>query len=166
MTYQSLVSFEYWTFIAQLLNFILQMYLFKRFLFKPIQNIVRQRQELADNVMLEAEEAKASALKAQEEYEAHLKNARAEAGEITAKAIASANLLSDEIVLNAHKEAQKTLEKAEKTIELDKQKAMGEARKEISDMAVELASKLVQREISQQDNQALIDQFIDEYGKE
>jgi len=165
MIYQALVSFEYWTLIAQLLNFFIQLYLFKRFLFKPIQNIIKKRQAEADNLMKDAQSAKDEAVKSKEEYEASLKNARLEASKIAEQAVASANKRSEEIIENAQKEAKKTLEKAEKTIELDRQKVMSDARKEISGMAVDIASKLVKKEISEKDNQALIDSFIDEYGK-
>ena len=166
MTYQSLVSFEYWTFIAQLLNFFLQIYLFKRFLFEPVKKIVKQRQEKADSVIKEAEAAKAQALAEKESYDEQLRNARKDANEITARAIDSANIRSEQIIDEARKEARTTLDKAQQAIELDRQKAMNEARKEISGMAVELASKLISKEISEDDNRALIDSFIDEYGKE
>ena len=49
MSYQSLVAFEGWTFIAQILNLFIQMYLFKRFLFKPIQKILAQRQQVGEH---------------------------------------------------------------------------------------------------------------------
>ena len=166
MTYQSVVSFEYWTFIAQILNLFIQIYLFKRFLFTPVKNILAKRQAEIEGLYSDAETAKGEADEAKASYEAHLKNARQEANEITSRAIDSANMRSEEILTEARTEAQRTLEKAEKAIELDRQKAMNEARKEISGMAVDIASKLLRKEISQQDNQALIDQFIDEYGKE
>ena len=44
MNYQSLIDFQGWTFIAQICNLFLQMYLFKRFLFNPIKKIIAQRQ--------------------------------------------------------------------------------------------------------------------------
>ncbi len=166
MTYQSLVSFEYWTFIAQILNLFIQIYLFKRFLFTPVKNILAKRQAEIDGIYSDAEALKSEAGEAKTAYEAHLKNARAEADEITARAIESANMRSEEIVSGARAEAQKTLAKAEKTIEQSRQQAMNEARKEISGMAVDIASKLLRREISAEDNRALIDGFIDEYGKD
>ena len=55
MSYQSLVAFEGWTFIAQILNLFIQMYLFKKFLFKPIQNILAQRQQEVDTLYADAD---------------------------------------------------------------------------------------------------------------
>lgn len=166
MTYQSLVSFEYWTFIAQLLNFFLQMYLFKRFLFEPVKKIIKQRQDKADNVMKEAEAARAEALSSKQSYEDQLKQARTEAEAISARTIASAEERSRKILDTAQKEALALREKAAKEIELDRRKAMNDAKSEISGMAVEIASKLIDKEIDEKQNQALIDRFITEFEGE
>ena len=61
MSYQSLVAFEGWTFIAQILNLFIQMYLFKKFLFKPIQNILAQRQQEVDTLYADADSARNNA---------------------------------------------------------------------------------------------------------
>ena len=166
MTYQSLVSFEYWTLIAQFLNFFKQIYLFKRFLFNPVQNIIKQRQAQADNVIKEAETAREEALSSKEAYEAHLKTARSEAEEITARAVASAQERSEQILSAAQEDAAALRAKAARDIELDRRKAMNDAKSEISGMAVEIAAKLVNKEIDEKSNQALIDQFISEYEGE
>ncbi len=86
MSYQSLVAFEGWTFIAQILNLFIQMYLFKKFLFKPIQNILAQRQQEVDTLYADADSAKQDAESAKAEYEGHLLTARTEAEEITERA--------------------------------------------------------------------------------
>ena len=83
MSYQSLVAFEGWTFIAQILNLFIQMYLFKRFLFKPIQKILAQRQQEVDTIYADADSAKQDAESAKAEYEGHLLTARTEAEAIT-----------------------------------------------------------------------------------
>ena len=61
MNYQSLVEFQYWTVIGQICNLLLQMYLFKRFLFKPIKDILAKRQSEVDNTYDEAAKAKVDA---------------------------------------------------------------------------------------------------------
>ncbi|HBJ16848.1 MAG TPA: hypothetical protein DDY81_03305 [Clostridiales bacterium] len=82
MSYQSLVAFEGWTFIAQILNLFLQLYLFKKFLFKPIQNIIAKRQQEVDAVYADADSAKKDAELAKAEYEGHLLTARTEGGRL------------------------------------------------------------------------------------
>ena len=152
MSYQSLVAFEGWTFIAQILNLFIQMYLFKKFLFKPIQNILAQAKQ-------DAESAKA-------EYESHLLTARTEAEEITARAVKNAQTRSDAMLASAQSEAAAMREKASRDIELERRKAMNEMKSEISGLAVEIASKVAEKEIDEKQHEALIERFIDELGEE
>lgn len=165
MNYQSLVEFQYWTVIGQICNLLLQMYLFKRFLFKPIKNILAQRQSEVDNTYDEAAKAKVDAENAKAEYESHLREARVEAAAITSRAVENAKRQSAELVKAAEAETVALREKATRDIELERRKAMNEAKGEISSLAVELASKVVKKEIQKKDHEALFEQFIDELGE-
>ena len=157
MSYQSLVAFEGWTFIAQILNLFIQMYLFKKFLFKPIQNILAQRQQEVDTLYADADSAKQDAESAKAEYESHLLTARTEAEEITARAVKNAQTRSEAAAMR---------EKASRDIELERRKAMNEMKSEISGLAVEIASKVAEKEIDEKQHEALIERFIDELGEE
>ena len=112
MSYQSLVAFEGWTFIAQILNLFIQMYLFKRFLFKPIQKILAQRQQEVDTIYADADSAKQDAESAKAEYEGHLLTARTEAEAITERAVKNAQTRSDAMLASAQSEAAAMREKA------------------------------------------------------
>ena len=158
MSYQSLVDFNGWTLIAQILNLFIQIYLFKRFLFKPVKKIFEQRQQEVDSLYADAEEAKAA-------YETHLKTASEEAKAITTRAISSANLASEQIVSTAKAEADAMREKASREIELERRKTMDELKGEISGLAVEIASKVAEKEIGEKEHEALIGKFIDELGE-
>lgn len=163
--YQQLVNFDYWTTVAQLLNFALQLFLFKRFLFEPVKKILEKRQQEVNTVYADAEQANIAAQEAKKSYESHLANARIEAEEITNKAVASAKLQSEQIISEAKTESDKLRTKATADIELERQRAMSEAKSEISKIAVEIASKLVEKEIDENTHSALIDSFIDEIGE-
>ena len=166
MSYQSLVAFEGWTFIAQILNLFIQMYLFKKFLFKPIQKILAQRQQEVDNIYADADSAKQDAESAKAEYEGHLLTARTEAEAITERAVKNAQTRSDAMLASAQSEAAAMREKASRDIELERRKAMNEMKREISGLAVEIASKVAENEIDEKQHEALIERFIDEFGEE
>ena len=151
--------------IGQICNLLLQMYLFKRFLFKPVKNILAQRQGEVDHTYEEAAQAKVAAENAKNEYEQHLRQAHAEAEAITSRAMENAKRKSSEMVKAAEAETVALREKASRDIELERRKAMSEAKGEISSLAVELASKVVRKEIDQKDHEALFEQFIDELGE-
>ncbi len=164
MSYQSLVDFNGWTLIAQILNLFLQIYLFKKFLFQPVKKIFEQRQQEVDTLYSDAEAARQDAETAKESYETHLRTAAAEADAITSRAVASAKLTGDQIVSAAKAEADAMREKASREIELERRKTMDELKGEISGLAVEIASKVAEKEIGEQEHEALIEKFIDELG--
>ena len=98
MSFQSLVELAPWTTIAQICNLLLQMYLFKRFLFKPIQNILKKRQQEVDGLYDAANTARSEAEQSREDYERHLASAQDEAAAITARAEKAAQARADEMV--------------------------------------------------------------------
>ena len=91
MDFQSLITVAPWTFITQICNLFIQAYLFKRFLFKPIQNIIRQRQEQVNKIYDDAAEAQKSAEADKAAYEKLLADARGEAAELVRTAAAQPN---------------------------------------------------------------------------
>lgn len=166
MNYQSLIDFQGWTFIAQICNLFLQMYLFKRFLFNPIKKIIAQRQAEINQTYADADKAKLDAEAAKADYEAHLLTARTEAEAITSRAISSAKERSEQLLREAADNASAMREKASRDIALERRKTMDEVKGEISDLAVQIASKVAQKEISAADHEALVERFIDELGDE
>ena len=76
MQVQELVAIVPWNFVATICNLFIQMYLIKRFLFKPINKVLEQRRAMADSELQEAREAKKSALAMQEEYEQNIARAK------------------------------------------------------------------------------------------
>lgn len=77
-----------------------------------------------------------------------------------------ANRRSEEILNNAKADAIQIKQKAEADIEREKQSARSEIRSEISDLAVMVASKIVDKEINEQDQRRFIDEFIENVGDE
>ena len=105
----------------------------------------------------------AEAMKA--EYEQNLQNARAEANEIVANAQKTATARGEEIVGEARAQAAALKQKAEADIAQERKKAVNEVKDEIGGIAMEIASKVVEREISEKDHKDLIDEFIKNVGE-
>lgn len=166
METQDLVTIVPWTLIAQLCNLFLQVFLIKKFLFKPIRNILEKRAALADAQIREAKEAKDEAEAIKTEYEENMKTAREKANDILTTAQKNATAQSEEIIREASKQAVSIKEKAERDIEQEKRKAVNEIKNEIGSMAMEIAGKVIEREISADDHSKLIDEFIEKVGDE
>lgn len=165
MQVQELVGIIPWTFIAQICNLFIQMYLIKRFLFKPVNEILEKRRAQADAQITEAEQEKAKALAIRTEYEKNMEGAREKANEILDSARKTAAIQSEKIIKEAGDQASAMKNKAEKEIAQEKKKAVNEVKGEIGDMAVEIAGKVIEREISEKDHRKLIDEFISNVGE-
>lgn len=162
--YKDLVSLAPWDFIFQLGNLLILTLLVKKFLFKPVQKILNERQEKANALIADAQKAKQQAQTAQQEYEARLENAKEEAAQLLAQANQTAALRSEETLNVARAQAAQMKQKATAEIEQQRKKALNEVKDEIGGMAMAIASKVVEREINETDHQQLIDEFIEKVG--
>ncbi len=161
---QDLVTLVPWTFIIQIINLFIQVFLIKKFLFKPINDILQKRKDLADKEIREAREAQDEATSLKTQYEDSLTNAHAEAAKIVSDAQKEAETKAETIVRDAEQQAATIKAKASADIEQEKKKAINEAKDEIGSLAMEIAGKVVEKEISEADHKKLIDDFITKVG--
>ena len=131
MQVQELVGIVPWNFIATICNLFIQVYLIKRFLFKPINEMLEKRKAKADAQIQDAVKAKEEAQAMKAEYEKNMQEAKNKANDIAQ----------------------------------EKRKAVNEIKGEIGGMAVEIAGKVIEREISEEDHAKLIDEFIENVGE-
>lgn len=165
MQVQDLVTIVPWNFIATILNLFLQMYLIKRFLFKPINEILEKRKAKAEAEIQDATKAKNEAQAMKEEYEKNMQDAKNKANEILTTAQKTAAIQSEEMLKEASQQASAMKEKAEADIAQEKRKAVNEIKDEIGGMAMDIAGKVIEREINEEDHAKLIDEFITNVGE-
>ena len=163
--YQALITLDGWTFLAQICNLMIQLVIFKKFLLKPIKQVIADRKAKADSEIADAQKLRTEAEAMKAEYEQNLQNARTEANQIVAAAQKTATARSEEIVGEARAQAAALKQKAEADIAQERKKAVNEVKDEIGGMAMEIASKVVEREISEKDHKDLIDEFIKNVGE-
>ena len=163
--YQALITLDGWTFLAQICNLMIQLVIFKKFLLKPIKQVIADRKAKADSEIADAKKLREEAEAMKAEYEQNLQNARAEANQIVATAQKTATARSEEIVGEARAQAAALKQKAEADIAQERKKAVNEVKDEIGGIAMEIASKVVEREISEKDHKDLIDEFIKNVGE-
>ena len=163
--YQALITLDGWTFLAQICNLMIQLVIFKKFLLKPIKQVIADRKAKADSEIADAQKLRTEAEAMKAEYEQNLQNARTEANQIVATAQKTATARSEEIVGEARAQAAALKQKAEADIAQERKKAVNEVKDEIGGIAMEIASKVVEREISEADHKDLIDEFIKNVGE-
>lgn len=165
MEFQQLVTVAPWTLILQICNLLLTIWLFKKFLLKPVEKILRERQAMTDAELDAAAAAREEAERAKAEYTQRLEGAKEEAAAMVRTASQTAQSRGEEIVLKAKEEAAALRAKAAADVALEKKNAVNEIKNDISDIAVSIASKVVEKEISAQEHEKLIREFIDNMGE-
>ena len=148
------------------MNLLLLFYFARKFLFKPVKKMIDSRQEEIDNLYEDAGKAKSDAEQFKAEYEVKLEQATAESEEIMRRAVRNAQLKEEEILKQARDEAAKTLQRAEEQIESERKQAMEDIKNDVSDIAIDIASAVLSREISEDEHREMIDGFIDRLGEE
>ena len=164
--YQSLVTVNPVTLIAQICNLFLQMFLVKVFFLDKIKAILDARREAADKEITDAKSAKEEAMVIKATYEQNMLESKAKAEKILQNAQQTAAQRSEQIISDAQKTAVAMKQKAEAEIAQEKKRAINEAKNEISEIAMAIAGKVVGRELTDADHAKMVDSFIDELGGE
>lgn len=162
--YQSLVTVNPTTLIAQIINLFITLFIFKKFFLNKVKAVLDQRREAADREITDAQAARQEALSIKQTYEQNMLEARTKADDMILSAQKTATLRSEQIITSAQQQAAQLKAKASADIELERKKAMSDAKDEISDLALAIAGKVVARELNAQDQQGMIDAFIDQLG--
>lgn len=162
--YQSLVTVNPVTLIAQICNLFIQLFLAKKLFLDKVKAILDQRREAADKEITDAQAARAEAEEIKKTYEQNMREARAKADDLLLNAQRTANSRSEEIIGQAQQAAAQIKQKAAADIEMEKKKALNDAKNEISGLALAIAGKVVARELNSADQEQMIDRFIEELG--
>lgn len=162
--YQSLVTVNPVTLIAQICNLFIQLLIVKIFFLDKIKAVLDKRRETADKQIADAEAAKSEAAVIKQTYEENMRQAKTKADDMILSAQKTAAQRSEEIISQAQKQAAQIKTKAASDIEMEKKKAINEAKDEISDLAMAIAGKVVGRELNDADQDGMIDRFIEELG--
>lgn len=162
--YQSLVTVNPVTLIAQICNLFIQLLIVKIFFLDKIKAVLDKRRETADKQIADAEAAKSEAAAIKQTYEENMRQAKTKADDMILFAQKTAAQRSEEIISQAQKQAAQIKTKAASDIEMEKKKAINEAKNEISELAMAIAGKVVGRELNDADQDGMIDRFIEELG--
>lgn len=162
--YQSLVTVNPVTLIAQICNLFIQLLIVKIFFLDKIKAVLDKRRETADKQIADAEAAKSEAAAIKQTYEESMRQAKTKADDMILSAQKTAAQRSEEIISQAQKQAAQIKTKAASDIEMEKKKAINEAKNEISELAMAIAGKVVGRELNDADQDGMIDRFIEELG--
>ena len=162
--FEAFIGVNFWTALFTLLNTLTIFFVARHFLFRPVMKIIKDRQKEIDGMYSDADTAKGEAHAMRNEYQQKLADAQATSDRIVKEAVARGQSRQEEIIRQAQQEASAIMDKASADIELERKKAINDAKNEISGIAIAIAGKVVGRELNEKDQAALVDHFIDELG--
>ncbi len=132
---------------------------------RPMINALEQREQRIREALSKAEKAREESEALNEKVEAQLQVSRKEAQQILADARTAAEKLRAELEADAHKKAKSLLTSAQEQINAEKERALREIRSTVVDLSVSIAGKLIERNISSDDNRRLAEESISQIGK-
>ena len=164
--FEAFVGVNFWTALFTLLNTLTIYFVAKKFLFKPVMKMIRERQEEIDGMYASADKTCSEAEAMADEYRQKLSAATETSERMVKEAVERGQRREEEIIRSANEEASAIRQKASADIAQEKKKAINDAKDEISEMAMAIAEKVVGRTLNEADQASLVDHFIEELGEQ
>ena len=147
-------------FIWTIVTFLVLLALLAKFAWRPLLEALESRQESIRKSLDDAHKAKQELERLQQESAQIIRQARVEADAIITRSRSDAERLREEMRQKARAEADAIVKNAERQIQLETTRALQQIRTEAVDLSVMIASKIIQRNLSKEDNERLIDEAL------
>ncbi|MGE7622082.1 F0F1 ATP synthase subunit B [Viridibacillus sp. NPDC096237] len=151
--------------LVTLAVFIFLMFALKKVAWGPLMGIMQQREELVASEIESAEKSRQESQQLLEDQRSLLKEARVEAQTIVENAKKQGDLQKEEIISAARAEALRLKESAVRDIETEKEKAIAAVRGEVVSLSILAASKVLEKQVSEEENRTLIEETIAKAGE-
>jgi F-type H+-transporting ATPase subunit b len=144
------------TLIVQVINFLILLVVLYRFVYKPLLGTLESRSAAIKQQLAEAQAARESAQRQLAEFEAKLTASQAEAQAVRDRALREAAELRERLTAEARREASQLVESARAEIEQDVRRARADLRREVAGLAVNIAERLIQKNVQAEDQDRLV----------
>jgi len=148
-----------------LLVFLILLIMLRKFAWGPLMGIMKEREEHVASEIDAAEQNNAEAKKLVEEQREMLKQSRVEAQELIERAKKQAEDQKDVIVAAAKEEAESIKASAVQEIQREKEHAIAALQEQVASLSVQIASKVIEKELKEEDQVKLIRDYIKEVGE-
>jgi F-type H+-transporting ATPase subunit b len=145
-------------YVWTIITFLLLLVVFNKLAWQPLKRVLQTREELIRKSLDDAQKARQELERLHVESQKILTEARVSADKILSETRSDANRLRDELKQKAQSEAAGIVKNAERQIEMETARALQQIRTEAVDLSVALASKLLQRNLTKEDNERLIEE--------
>lgn len=152
--------------LVQLFFFLVLLALLKKFAWGPLMGMMEKRENYVANEIEAAEKSRAEAEKSAKEAAAQLNQVRQEAQKIIEDAKNAGVKQEQDIIESARKEADRIKLQAQADIQNEKEQAIQALQAQVASLSVLVASKVIEKEINEQDQAQFINDYIKEVGEE
>lgn len=156
---------QWGTALYQLVVFIVLFLLLRKYAFGPLMGVMEARQRKISSDIAAAEKNREEALKLIEEQKNELKAARQDAAKIMENARLTAEKQAEDIVAKAKAEAEQFKKNAQMDINREKEQAMSALREQVGALSVMLATKIIEKELDNNQQEKLVSDFLKEVGE-
>lgn len=156
---QDLVSID-WTLVAQVIAFLILLYILVRLLYNPLSQAMAARTERIRVELGAAEEAAKQAQATNAQTQVLIDQAKTQSQEILRQATANADTMRDQIIQEARAEAQKVIERGRAEIDRERLAAFDDLRRQVAEIALLAATSIVKKSLDTTDNRKLIEEAI------
>lgn len=163
--YQGLLEIN-WNLLFSTITVLVLYLILKHFFFEKVHKFMEARKAAVQDNLDRAKATEEEAQALLSEYQATLSNAEEEKRAIIKKAKAEADRRADTIVGEAKIQAQQIVSEAHENMRAEEEKAVVQLKKEVSSLAVLAAERIMQRELDEKSQQALVDQVLEEAARE
>ncbi len=152
--------------IIQLITFIILLALITKFAWKPLMNVMQERESHIATEIDQAEQSNQEAQRLMKEANDELKSTRQNAQQIIDEAKDTAKSQQAELLQQAREEAARIKENARLEIEQEKDKAIQALQTQVGSLSVQIASKVIEKELSEDEQEKLINDYLDKVGED
>ena len=149
------------TFFAQILNFLILVFILAKFAYKPLLKVMEERKEKIAGDLQAADKAKADAEAVKAEYAAKLADAKAEAQAIIDNARKTAAAAHDKIMADTKAEQEQVIAAAKESIAMEQKKEMEQVRAQVIELSMAVAGKIVEQKLGSEEDKALAAKLTD-----
>jgi len=147
------------------ITFLILLFLLRKIAWKPLLNALQSREEKIQSSLERAEKAKEEAERLLEENRTNLQRAEDQAHQVIREGRAVAEKLKNEILEKANASSRRMIEQAKEEIQREKDVALAELRREVVDLAIQVASKILGEELDERHHRKVVEDFLRELPK-
>lgn len=151
-----------WLLLAQIVNFLILLFVLKKFAYKPILNIFHERKSKIEESMKKAEEIEKRLQKAHQEAEGILRQAQTESTQIIAQAKLQAEAEGKRIMGETQAKAQQIVQVLEEKKKGEKQEIMQELKGDLTKLVVQVSTKFLASKASAEDDEKILSEVVKE----